>query len=281
MTWLVAGSLTHTRAHAQIAGLEHHPTQNGSQTRELVARHVDGLRTRSCFARSTVVLVPEDNLANEAQEIAEHALRDITNVAVVARTPSRYGVRTDQNSRRAYVFRFADLLANDAVRYHAELVSVNPFITNRSLEQRATAARVEFERQLRSFQQVTALAPSLSALPTTVYTGKADHEKRQTSRMKDDMVLAALLGVYWANEAVGGRLRVITLHSRLERSNAPPVASLTRHVEHGGDEFVERERAHIAALHLPQRRPRQPPAARTFAAALEQGVPAATRVRTR
>jgi len=199
-----------------------------------------------------IVLVPEDNLGNEAQEIAEQALRDITGISVLARTDSRYGVRTDQRTKRAYVFRFADLLANSALSYHGPaIVSANPFITNRTPTQRALAAKTEFERQLRAFQRVTDLAPSLSALPNVIFTGKADHEKKQTARMKDDMVLAALLGIYWAQEALGGRVAEKGYASRLQRAHAPPIAPVVRHVQYGGQEFADRDSSSSSSRRRP------------------------------
>ena len=221
--------------------LENHPTRNGSETRELVMTHIRALRRLACLRNAHAVLVPEDNLGNEAQEIAEEALRDISGVTVLARTEHRYGVRTDHRTRRAYVFRFADLLANSAIRYHDELVSTNPFITNRTPSERVLAAKTEFERQLRSFQRVTALAPSLSALPNVVFTGKADHEKKQTSRMKDDMVLAALLGIYWAGESMAQRIASRGYATRLQRVNAPSIAPVVRHEAYGGAEFANRQ----------------------------------------
>jgi hypothetical protein len=224
----------------QITGLENHPTRNGSETRELVVAHMRALRAVPCFVNARLVLVPEDNLGNEAQEIAEYALQTVVGVAVVARTETRYGVRTDQNVKRAYVFRFSGALAQSGIRYHEPLVSANPFITNRSPKDRALAARAEFERQLRSFQQVTALAPSLTSMKRVVYTGKADQQKKNTASLKDDMVMAALLGLYWAGEAVRGAVAMKSYASRLERVNAPHIAPVVRHEQYGGREFAER-----------------------------------------
>ena len=231
--------------------------------------HIRALRRLACLRNAHAVLVPEDNLGNEAQEIAEEALRDINGISVLARTEQRYGVRTDHRSRRAYVFRFADLLANSAVCYHDELVSANPLITNRTPSQRALAAKTEFERQLRSFQRVTDLAPSLTALPNVVFTGKADHEKKQTSRMKDDMVLAALLGIYWAGESMAQRISSRGYATRLHRVNAPSIAPVVRHEQYGGSEFAQRQGASSAT----QRN-------RPLAETLTKDIPLAKRPRT-
>jgi len=224
-------------------GLDHHGTRNGSETRELVLAHMRALRARPCMANARFVLVPEENLGNEAQEIAEAVLREISGVEVLARTDDRYGVRTDQDAKRKYVFRFADMLAragDGALTYHEPLTSASPFVSNRSADERATEARTEFERQLRSFRRFTDLAPSLTSLPRVVYTGKADDDKKNTARMRDDMVLAALIGFYWSAEYLGSRITAHGYTSRHERAHAPPIAPVVRHVEFGGEEFAAR-----------------------------------------
>jgi hypothetical protein len=134
-------------------------------------------------------------LGNEAQEIAEHCLREFVGMSVLSQKRDRYGVLTSQDTKRKYVFRFSDLLAQGGICYHHELISANPFVSNVRPAERAKAARMEFERQLRSFRRVHMLAPSLSSDPYVVFTGKAGPDNKNTSRMKDDMVMAALIGM--------------------------------------------------------------------------------------
>lgn len=217
---------------------------NGSETRELVVAHMRALRKTECCRESQFVLIPEDNLGNEAQEISETIIREIDNVKVLARTKTRYGVRTEAKTRRGpYVGRVADLLAHSAIRYHAPLISANPFTTNRTPEERATEARVEFEAQMGRFQNVQTLAASLAALPQSVMTGKADHEHKNSRSMKDDMVMALLLGIYHAGEYVAGHVDALDRASAHVRVNAPPIAPAVRHTEFaGGRPFAERAR---------------------------------------
>ena len=131
------------------------------------------------------------------------------------------------------------MLAHDsAIKYHDDIVSANPFIANRTPAQRAMAAKVEFERQLHSFKRIFDLAPSLTSTTRVVLTGKADHEKKNTARLKDDMVMAVLIGVYWAGEYVGGRISSRGYADRLLRANAPSIAPVVRHTEFGGQELA-------------------------------------------
>jgi len=237
-------SVTHRRS--QIIGLENHATRNHDETHELVLEHMRALRRLECYAAAEIVFIPEDNLGNEAQSVSEIVMREIVNVRILMRTPTRYGVRTEHKTRRGpYVSRVNDLFANSAIRYHDGLVSANPFISNRTPADKATATRVEFEAQLARFQNVHVLATSIVAEAQVVSTGKADHQKKTSTRMKDDMVLALLIGIYHSAEFIRGNVDSRTYGDALHRINAPPVAPIVRHEHVGGREareFAERER---------------------------------------
>lgn len=203
--------------------------------------HIRALRRQPCLRDAQVIFIGEDNLASETQEVAEELIREISGLFVLNRADGRYGVRTDHKSKRYFAFRFGDLLAHDdAIKYHTPLISANPFITNRTPEQKAVAARVEFERQLHSLKRIFDLAPSLTGSTRVVVTGKADHEKKRTPRLKDDMAMAALLGVYWAGEFTGGRIGAKGYADRFLMAHAPSVAPVVRHTEFGGDDFAQR-----------------------------------------
>jgi len=208
-----------------------------------VATHIAMLKQEPCFANARYVLAPESNLANEAQEISEHMLRQFTGVSVLSQKTDRYGVLTSQDTKRKYVLRFADLLAHGAISYHEPLIAANPFVANTRPEAKAKAARMEFERQLRSFRRVHMLAPSLAADPYVVFTGKAGPDNKNTSRMKDDMVMSVLIGIYWSGQYLNGLVRERSYSRQLSRGvQALPIAPVVRHNEYGGQEFEERER---------------------------------------
>ena len=205
----------------QILGLDHYGARNGRETREVVLAHMRALRKVECASNARIIFIAEDNM-DESQNTAEVVLREIDGVDVLCRAENRYGVRTDANTKPAYVFRFADLLVHGGVRYHEPLVSANPFVTNRTATERRIEARTELERQLRSFQRIRDLAPGLTAVKKIFYTGKADNEKKNTSRLKDDMVLALLLGVYWAGEFKNGAIDTRGYASQFQRANDHP-----------------------------------------------------------
>lgn len=239
---------------AQIVGLDAHGCCNDSETRELVLTHVRALRERPCLRDAAIVLVPEDNLGNEAQSLASEVLERVPESSIISQNIStgargrtsgrddRYGVKT--LSHRVYVLRFGDLLASGGVRYHAELVSVNPFVTNKSAAERATAARTAFEMQFTRFRHVVRLPPALTAREQEVYSGKVDQNDQKSSRRADDYVMAMLLGAYWSREFIAGRVRAVGYTQRLVRADVTHMPSVVRHSEYGeGRDFAEREAA--------------------------------------
>ena len=54
-------------------------------------------------------------------------------------------------------------------------------------------------------------------------------------------MLAAILGIYWAGESIGGRIAAKGYAARLHRANAPPIAPVVRHSAFGGQEFAARD----------------------------------------
>jgi len=208
----------------------------------LTSTHIAKLKRIPCLRNARFVLIPESNLGNEAQEVAEHCLRQFVGLSVVSQKKDRYGVLTQGDIKRKYVFRFADLLAQGAISYHADLVSANPFVTNARPDEKAKASRMEFERQLRSFRRVHMLAPSLSSDPYVVFTGKAGPDNKNTSRMKDDMVMAALIGIYWQGQYKQRLVGERSYQRRFVRDTGRPLADVVRRHEVADDEFAERRR---------------------------------------
>lgn len=211
----------------QICGLENYATSNGFETRQLVAAHLEGLRATECFRQSRIVLVPEANLGNEAQEVTEHVL-EMAGLTVLSQRDDAYGVYTSPGLPRMYVFRFGDLLAHDAVSYHAEMVTVNPFQTGVSPADRRAGARREFERQLRSFRRIHLLPKALSSRVSVAFTGKADKDNQRTNRLKDDMCMALLFGVYWSGQHKNGLVQERGYGQRFVRPDGVPIAPVTR-----------------------------------------------------
>jgi hypothetical protein len=183
--------------------LENHPTRNGRETRELCRAHVHALRGHACFRDSHIVLVPEANLGNEAQEISE-SLIATPGLSVLCQTEHAYGILTSPGTPAMYVFRLADKLQDNALCYHEPLVTANPFVTNATQAERVRAARKEFERQLRSFRRIFILPKPLHSIVRVAYTGKADKDNQRTNRLRDDMAMALLFGVYWSGQHMAG-----------------------------------------------------------------------------
>ena len=218
----------------QVCGLEHFATGNGFETRRLVSDHLDALRDTPCFARARIILVPEANLGNEAQEVAEHCI-GMAGLTVLAEKGNYYGVWTQgPNIKSAYVFRVSDLLAHRGLRYHDPLVVANPFLTGATPDERRNEARREFERQLRSFRRIAMLPRSLGGRPRIHYTGKSDQDNTQTSRLKDDMCMALLFGVYWSGQHKNGMCPERGYNRQLVRPDGVTIAPVVEGTEAQG-----------------------------------------------
>ena len=99
---------------------------------------------------------------------------------------------------------------------------------------------MEFERQLRSFRRVHVLSASIQADPYVAYSGKVGPDNKNTSRMKDDMVMATLLGIYWSGQYLNGLLRWREADRALVRASGRTIAPVVRHTEEGGDGYAKR-----------------------------------------
>lgn len=192
-----------------------HPCKFGWETRRLVNAHLTALRTHPCTRAATLVLVPEANLGNEAQEIAQSAIVTFPNLQVLCARENQYGIFTNPGSPQLYVASMTTLLAKQALLFHgAELVTANPYDSAPASE-RAKRMRLELERQLRAFRRVALLPRSLVALPRFSYTGKADRDNQRSATMRDDAVMALLFGVYYAEQHANRLLYVREYTSRL------------------------------------------------------------------
>lgn len=203
--------------------------------------HILALRSKPCLRNARIVFIPESNLAGEANGVSEHIITMVTGIRIVSQKEDRYGCVTTQDTKRKFVFRFEDLLAHGAVSYHESLVSANPFIKNVTPVELAKRSRMEFERQLRSFRRIHMLSPSIQADPYVAFSGKAGPDNKNTSRMKDDMVMACLLGIYWAGQYLRGLLRWREAERALERDTGRVIAPIVRHVHDGGQDFADRQ----------------------------------------
>jgi len=105
----------------------------------------------------------------------------------------------------------------------------------------AKRSRMEFERQLRSFRRIHMLSPSIQSDPYVAFSGKAGPDNKNTSRMKDDMVMACLLGIYWSGQYLRGLLRWREAERSLQRDTGRVIAPIVRHTDDGGQEFAERQ----------------------------------------
>ena len=164
----------------------------------LCRAHVRGLRQLACFRGSRIVLIPETNL-DVVQDIAEDLLNSEAGISVLCARVGRYGVVTLESNKGMYVDAVNKRLAENAIVYHGHVVSANPFTAvNTTPGERVARARKEFERQLRSFRRIMVLPKALLSAIRIAHSGRADKDNQRSSRMRDDLTLALMLGVYWS-----------------------------------------------------------------------------------
>lgn len=192
-----------------------------------MATHLEGLRAQPCFARSRIVLVPEANLGNDAQEVSEHVL-SMAGVTVLSQKANAYGVYTSPGLPQMYVHSVDNLLAQNAISYHEPVVTVNPFLTGKSADEARAAARAEFERQLRSFRRVNLLPKALNSVVRASYSGKVDNDGQRTNRLKDDMCMALLIGVFWSGKHRAGLVDERGYGNAFVRTDGHPIAPIHR-----------------------------------------------------
>ena len=187
-------------------------------------KHVEALRATQCFGKSRIVLVAEANLANEAQEIAEDLI-GMAGLSVLCSREDSYGVWTLPGLKKMFVFRVGDLFAKGAVSYHQQLVVANPFQTSMKPDERVIASRKEFERQLRSFRRIHLLPRALTGKVIVAFTGKADKDNQQSNRLKDDMCMAFLIGVYMSGQHMNGLIKERGYRRKFVSADGRPIAS--------------------------------------------------------
>jgi len=190
-----------------------------TEIKSFCGAHLLGLRQSGCFRSSHVIVVVECNL-DASQYIGSYLMAIDGNTSVVAGTPGRYGVITLPGNRGLYVDSMHRRMAEDALVYHGTLVCANPF-GKANAGERVAAARKEFERQLRSFRRVMLLPKSLLSAIRIAHSGSADKDNHRAPGMRDDMVMALLLGVFWSGHDLAGHVLRYGRGNQLVRARAP------------------------------------------------------------
>ena len=160
--------------------------------------HLSALRAIPRFAKCTFRLIVECNLSGQGGAICEAAIQKVPEAAIVCSTNHSYGVYTVPGSKAVYFTRVRGMMAREALMFYETIVSACPYQTAAMTRQQLSVAnREKFEQQMRSFRYVYPV-PSLTSMPKGIFTGKADHENKFSTRMQDDMVMALGFGINYA-----------------------------------------------------------------------------------
>lgn len=196
-----------------IIGLDSHPTPGPDQARELLYAHVAAIQRQQHFAECTIMLILEANLGNEAQHCAKYMLRRHPRVEVLCQKEHAYGVYTSPGDPERYVHTLQERLNVRGVKFHNQLVCANRYNKQTTPEQMLEKTKREFMRQLSAFRAVHSVPTSLGAAVRILYTGKAGPDGRRSSRLKDDMCMALLFGLYYCLRLHAPQ-RLVTVRNR-------------------------------------------------------------------
>lgn len=143
------------------------------------------------------MLIPEANLGDQAQRLAQVSLRRYRDVDVLCEKSHCYGVFTKPNDPERYVMRLNDKLAEDGLFFHSQITCVNPYQHQMAPGDRVDAIMKEFQRQFYSFRAIHVVPANFGSRVRVYYTGKADKDNKRSNRRKDDLLMALLFG--WFN----------------------------------------------------------------------------------
>ena len=187
---------------AQIVGAESYPTKNAAMPRQILYAHLAALRRRPEFKDCKFMLIPEANLGNEAQRLAQVSLRRYRDVEVLCEKSHCYGVFTKPYDPEKYAQRLDDKLAEDGLFFHAHVTCANPYQAHIAYADRLDAIMKELKRQLTSFRKIHIVPANLSSKVHVIFSGKADKDNKRSNRTKDDMVMALLFGYYYYTQFI-------------------------------------------------------------------------------
>jgi hypothetical protein len=210
-----------------VCGLDVHETRNDEESAVLCIAHIKALREHPCFREARIVLIPEANLANEAQIVSRHVFDHCgRGVYVAVQHAGVYGVNTNGVTRPLYVRDFKGKLDESAIRYHDRMVCANPAREARgeSYSVRLAAAKREYEQQVATFRVGDHVPESMRQQRSRWY-GAADNNGRRSERLRDDMAMAGMMALHWSGQLRIGQIIMVDKRGQYEpvvpRSRAP------------------------------------------------------------
>jgi len=197
-----------------ICALAHHGAVDHHESWALVEANVVEIRKRPCLRQAHIVFIPEYNIGNDSQFVSEQLIDRFDRVSVLSTHANYFGVITSGSNKHKFVRRMNDKLTDEAIVYHKDVISANPFAhaDKRADEVRAEARR-EFEQGLIAFQKTATLTPT-------------SHETRYQYKgvgARDDLTMAIMIGLFFSGihrnpphrlHERGKGNRLITQHDR-------------------------------------------------------------------
>ena len=168
-------SLTRTNTH------KHAQTEPGKQF-ALVGRHIDRIRQVPMLQFSEIVIMCERNLGFEAEH-HERALRGIAKTRHrIDHGAKRFGVLTTQEIKHAMCTLTSTMMREQRVNILKPILSENPTANAKRLNEQLTIYSLQFKEAANVFGKGRA-----------ALSGKV-------GGMKDDVVIAMQLGIYYSSD---------------------------------------------------------------------------------
>lgn len=186
---------------------------------EYVVAHAQALRAHSALRDLAQLWCVENNWGHEAGNVAKYLsgmprtftlnegkkrTRDIPGVAPFVKD----GLSTSARVKSVGARTMNELLANNAIRFAADMICANPFVSMSSDEKRAVTLASLFE-QFARFRRGQIEQKHPNRAPGEYFSGKVNEQHKVVKGRHDDGVMAMLLNVCYYSA-------IITLECELE-----------------------------------------------------------------
>lgn len=162
------------------------------------------LRSRPRFRDSIIIFVPEANLGLNHQYLAAH-LSGLKNVYIFRGSSGFPGIKTLPTTKPLFVEKADDLLANDAVFFDPDFVSVNYYS---SAKDKVKQVKESWRKQMHLFKKFVIPPKTVNGRGYVRYSGKADPEGNIIRNGEDDLIMAWVINAWVANQVYKKRTNV-------------------------------------------------------------------------
>ena len=165
-------------------GMEAINTHKPSDYEAILVEHLAALKARPHMRNAMLVLMPEANLGFEAHYIERCVMQSrFARCSVTMRDKEQPGLRTTHAVKEAMYIKTKAALADESVRFEANMVNVNP-------ETDVESMKKDLEHEMRTYSVVIDIPTSLFAQSKKTFSGKI-------GGFQDDLIVCLQLNILW------------------------------------------------------------------------------------